>query len=169
MLHTLLRGESVSSEPVRLPPIGVVTRQSTDIMAIEDPDVAMAVRFIHEKACGKLRVDDVAEFVAVSKSSLQRGFQDSLGRSVHDEITRVRIDMARRLLSDSELTIGGIAQRTGFRHQAHMGVVFREKLGDDPGGISPPGERVSEWVSEWVSEYGEGVPMGAVKSTLLCG
>lgn len=133
ILHHLLNGEPAPGEPVRLRPVGVVTRQSTDIMAIEDPDVAMAVRFIHEKACGKLRVEDVADFVAVSKSSLQRGFQEFLGRSVHDEITRVRIDTACRLLAESDMTIGTIAQRTGFGHQAHMGVIFREKMGMTPG------------------------------------
>jgi len=133
LLDKMMNGSPAPSEPVYQKTLGVVTRQSTDILAIDDHDVAMAVGFIQERAFNNLQVDDVADHVLLSRSALQRRFRESLGRSVYDEITRVRIKRACELLAETEMPIGTVSRKAGFRHQAYMGAVFREKLGKTPG------------------------------------
>ena len=133
LLDEMMQGIAPPSQPILLEPIGVVTRQSTDILAIGDPDVALAVGFIQEHASTDLRVDDVVDHVLLSCSALQRRFRACLGRSVYGEIMRVRMKRACELLSETDMPIGIVARKAGFRHQAYMGAVFQERLGKTPG------------------------------------
>jgi len=108
---------------------------STDSLAVDDRNVAQSLRFIREHACDPIDVDDVVRTVPVCRSVLQRLFRELLGRSVHDEIIRVRLSRARELLQETELPLIEIAERTGFRHQEYMGAVFRQRLGVTPGAL----------------------------------
>ena len=132
MLDRLMRGAVAPSDPLYLKPLGVVTRQSTDVIAVEDPHTAAAVRFIREHACDGVRVQDVAEHCLLSRTELKRRFRRFLGRSVLDQIVRDRLNRAAQLLADTELPIAQIARLSGFSSQQRMGVVFRAKLGITP-------------------------------------
>ena len=78
--------------------------------------------------------------VPLSRSVLQRRFRALLGRSVHDEIVRLRLTRARELLQETDLPLAEIAERAGFRHQEYMGAVFRRRLHVTPGSL-----RRSRW------------------------
>jgi LacI family transcriptional regulator len=121
--------------PLLLPPRGVVPRKSTDALAVDDRSVAQALRFIREHGCEAIEVDDVVRRVPLSRSVLQRRFRTLLGRSVHDEIVRVRLARARELLQQTDLPLAEIAERAGFRHQEYMGAVFRRRLRQTPGAL----------------------------------
>ena len=116
-----------------IPPLGVVMRQSTDVLAISDADVAAAVRFIRERACDGIAVDDVVRQVGLSRSTLKRRFAAILRRSPKDEIDRVQIDRVMQLLSTTELSLAKIADLAGFRHVESMCKLFRRKTGMTPG------------------------------------
>ncbi len=133
LLDRLMRGKSAPSDPTLLAPTGLVCRQSSDVLAIEDHDIAMAVRFIREQASGSIRVEDVANHVSLSRSVLKRRFARLLGRSVHEEIIRARVRQVEELLSQTDMPIKLIARKTGFKHQEYMGAVFKSKLGKTPG------------------------------------
>ena len=105
---------------------------STDALAIEDAQVAAAVRFIREQACKGITVDDVVSDVHISRSLLQRRFREALGRTLHEEIVRVRIDHAKFLLEESDMPIAVIAEKAGFNHQEYLGAVFKKKVGLTP-------------------------------------
>ncbi len=75
---------------------------------------------------------DVVRHLAISRSTLQRRFPAIVGRSIHDEIVRVRLERAQELLATTPMPIGQIARTVGFRHEAYMSVVFRKKLGFTP-------------------------------------
>jgi LacI family transcriptional regulator len=135
LLDQMIRGAQPPSGPVLLPPRGVVPRRSTDALAIDDRALAQAVRYIREHGCDAIEVADVVKAVGVSRTVLQRRFRMLLGRSVHDEIVRVRLVRARELLQQTDLPLIEIAERTGFRYQEYMGVVFRRHLRQTPGGI----------------------------------
>lgn len=132
LLDRLMRGEPPPAAPCFLAPQGVAARQSTDVLAIDDRDVAEAVRFIRQHACEPLGVDDVAEHVSLSRSVLKRRFRKFLGRSVHDEIVRIRIKRAEELLAQTDMPISLIAEKTGFHHQEYLGVVFKARKGKTP-------------------------------------
>jgi LacI family transcriptional regulator len=129
-----MRGGVAPSEPIRVPPRALVTRRSSDVLALDDREAAAAVRLIRERACDPegLTIDDVAASVALSRSVIQRRFKSATGRTLHEEMLRVRLARAQELLSDTDLPIVTIAERLGFKHQEYMGVVFRKKLGVTP-------------------------------------
>jgi LacI family transcriptional regulator len=134
MLEGLLtrRGKTLLSRAVLLPSPGVMTRQSSDVLAIDDPDVASAVRFIRAHAVGPMSVADVLEAVAVSRRSLERRFQSILGRGLGEEIRRVRLEKAKGLLSGTEMPIGQVARNSGFSETKHLSTVFHREAGVTP-------------------------------------
>jgi LacI family transcriptional regulator len=132
LLDTLMAGRSKGGESIWLPPRGVRIRLSSDTLAIMDKAIALAVAFIRENACRGISVQDVVDHAHVSRSLLQRRFRVALGRSVHDEIIKVRIDHAQFLLEESDMTIAMVAEKAGFNHQEYMGAVFKKTLGLTP-------------------------------------
>ncbi len=115
-----------------IPPLGIVTRLSSDVTAIEDPRLAEAVRFIREHACQGIRVDDVLEHVSMSRSMLQRLFQKSLRKTILDAIIEVRLQRVRELLAQTELSLEEIADRTGFSYPEYLSTCFRKRDGKTP-------------------------------------
>jgi LacI family transcriptional regulator len=132
LLDRLMHRAPSPQQPYLVGLRGIATRASTDVLAIEDRNLAEALRFIREKACDGIDVDDVARRAAVSRSVLQRRFRSVLGRSVHAEILRRKLSKAQELLAESELPIQIIAERTGFKHQEYMGAQFKAQFGATP-------------------------------------
>jgi LacI family transcriptional regulator len=117
----------------RIPPLGVTTRRSTDMLAVEDPELAAALRFIAEHACQGITVHDVLSQVPLSRRVLESRFQRVLGRSPHDEILRAQLERAKQLLVQRHLTLAAVAHQTGFRSGEYLGTVFKRELGLTPG------------------------------------
>jgi LacI family transcriptional regulator len=132
LLDRLLHNEEDAPHEVLLPPGGVAARQSTDVLAIDDADVAAAVRFIRQRADTPLRVDDVVEHVAVARRSLDRKFQQSLQRGVGEEIRRAHVDRARMLLTGTEMSVAAVAERSGFSDLRQLSTVFHQWTGMTP-------------------------------------
>lgn len=134
LLDRLLRGERVSeSERVlRLPPLGVVKRLSTDLLAVNDPPVADAVKFIREHACDPCSVDDVAHSCAISRRLLEQRFAKKLGRTPGEEIMRIRMETAKRLLRRPELRLREIANLCGFSDDSTFVRAFHHVSGATP-------------------------------------
>jgi LacI family transcriptional regulator len=133
LLDRLMAGSRVPAEPVLVPPLGVATRQSTDVLAIEDRDIAQAVRFIREHACDGISVGDVLRVVPLSRRAFEKRFLDRLGRTPHQEILRLKIVRAEQLLAETDLNLASIAERTGFRHAEYLSVAFKRATGRTPG------------------------------------
>jgi len=134
LLERLARGEKLSSEPIYIPPAGISTRQSTDVLAIDDEMVARAVEFIRQHACTGIRVRDVVEHVGCSRVTLNRRFRAVFKHSVKDEILRLQIRRCRQLLRETDYTLPHIAALAGFKHPEYMSVAFRRETGQTPGG-----------------------------------
>lgn len=129
LLDKLMAGEKVANQRVIVRPTHIVTRQSTDILAIEDRDVAEAVRFIRQHAREMLRVDDVVDEVALSRRVLERRFRKVLGRSVHDEIRRVRVEQVCQMLLETNLSVSQIASALGYPGVDHIARYFQREKG----------------------------------------
>lgn len=133
LLDRLLQGEDVGEHELVLPPLEIVTRQSTDVTAIADPIVAKAMRFIRVHACDGINVEDVLRHVLVSRTALQDHFREVFDRSIHDMIVEIRIARVRELLSQTTLSLQDIAERTGFKHSEYMSSVFKQRTEWTPG------------------------------------
>jgi LacI family transcriptional regulator len=115
-----------------LPPQGVVTRVSTDILAIDDADVAAALRFIRQHAHESIQVKDVLDKVPISRRTLERRVREVLGRGVWEEIRRAHLDRSKSLLAETDMSMSEIARHAGFSDQRQLSVVFREETGLTP-------------------------------------
>ena len=114
-------------------PVGVITRESTDLVATEDVVVSTALAFIRQHACEGIRVADVALSADVSRSTLDTRFRHVVGRTVHDEIQRHQLGAAQQLLTSTTLPVEEVAQRAGFSSAQYMNAVFQRLLGQTPG------------------------------------
>jgi LacI family transcriptional regulator len=132
-LELLMHQPRRRTEDQLISPLGVGTRQSTEVLAIEDPLIVKAVRFIRENACSGITVPDILRVVPLSRSGLERGFGQYLGRAPKAEILRLKLERARELLRDTDLPLAEISTRCGFRHPEYFSSVFRDKVGVPPG------------------------------------
>lgn len=132
LLQRLMRGETPSPRTLLIPPKGVVTRQSSDSIAISDPVVARAARFIRENAHHPIAVGDVLARSSVSRSTLERRFRAILGHSPHDEIQTCRLKRVQKLLRETDWSVARIAEETGYDYTEYMMVQFKRETGQTP-------------------------------------
>ncbi len=133
LLDGLMAGRPVGAEARLIPPLGVAARQSTDVLAVDDRDVARAVQFIREHACDGINVADVLRAVPLSRRVLEQRFRRLLGRTPRAEIAHARLARVKQLLSETDLPLYQIAERTGFEHTEYLSVVFKRETGQRPG------------------------------------
>jgi LacI family transcriptional regulator len=131
LLDRLMAGKKARNLHMLVEPEGVVTRHSTDILAIADPEVAAALTFIHQHDCEPLRVADVVGAVGVSRSTLESRFK-AVGRTIHGEIQRLQVERARLLITTTDLPIKQIAAMAGFAHVHYMTTIFHQRTGWTP-------------------------------------
>ncbi len=132
LLATMMRGDTPKTDEIRIPPLGIQVRQSTDVLATEDTQVIRAVQFIREHACDPIKVNQVLRSVGASRKALESRFNKVLNRSLHDEITRVRVDRVKQLLRTTDLPLTEIAAHAGFEHSEYMSVLFKRETGSTP-------------------------------------
>jgi len=75
----------------------------------------------------------VLRAVPQARRLLEARFRKLLGRTPHAEILRVQLQRVKQLLTETDLTIEVIAERTGFAHSEYLSVVFRREVGLPPG------------------------------------
>lgn len=131
-LDCLLQGKAADPHETCLPPLGVTTRQSTDVVACADPQVQQVLRYIRDHAHEGIDVRAVLKAVPMARRSLERRFQMLIGRSPADEIRRVKINKVRHLLDTTTLSIPDIAEACGFNYVEHMIPVFKKHHGNTP-------------------------------------
>ncbi len=132
LLDRMMAGDRAPTTPVLIAPGGMKTRQSSDVLAVEDRNVARALQFIRERACQGVNVDDVAAAAGLSRSVLQRRFGKLLQKTVHEALLDTRLKRACELLAETELPLIDVAEQAGFKHQEYLGAVFRTRQGKTP-------------------------------------
>ena len=133
-LAEMLAGRKPEIMDQRIEPLGVVTRPSTDVLAIDDKILAAALSFIRLNACRGISVDSVARHAFGSRSQLEKKFRRHLGHSPQAEIRRVQFNKIKQLLLETDFPLKKIAELTGFEHVEYMCVVFKRLFGESPGG-----------------------------------
>ncbi|MFI4874841.1 MAG: substrate-binding domain-containing protein, partial [Blastopirellula sp. JB062] len=129
LLDGMMRGEIDKPQTILVRALRVVPRSSTDMIAIDDPHVSAALQFIRDHARRQIGVDDVASMAKLSRRALEIRFRQFLGRSVREEIQRVRIMRVQQFLIDTNLPAWRIAEETGFNSLEYLSRVFRKSQG----------------------------------------
>lgn len=133
LLDLMMQGLSLEPGLRLIEPTRIVARQSSDIVAVDDPLVSEALRFIRARSDQNLAVSAVLRHVGLSRRALDLRFDATLGRTVHGEIIRVRMGHVAELLSSTDWTLQQIAERLNFSHSEYMGVAFKKHTGQSPG------------------------------------
>jgi len=121
--------EKVQGQWIRIQTASVKERGSTDIYAVEDEDIIKALKYIRANCSSPLQVEDIADHICISKRTLQMKFQKALGRSIHDEIIKAHVEVAKALLIETNLSIENIALRSGFHYSSNMRRAFLDLTG----------------------------------------
>jgi LacI family transcriptional regulator len=132
LLDKLMRGGKAPTEPVLVAPLGLTVRKSSDILAIEHPDVAKALGLIWDRYTENIGVEDVLAASAMSRCGLYRAFEKHVGRTIGEEITRKRVEHAKRLLVESKEKLYQVARLSGFGGPEHFSRAFRRFAGMAP-------------------------------------
>lgn len=132
LLDRLMLGDPVQNHSIEIKPLKVYTRQSTDILAVRDDDVNLALSFIHQNCQADINVQDVVKAAAISRRRLQEKFCGILGRTISDEIARVRTEQISQMLLNTDLTIKQIALKFGYNGLSHISRFFKRQTGFPP-------------------------------------
>jgi len=134
LLDERMRGRAPARRPcvLSLNMARVVTRRSTDTSCIADPLMAKAMAFIQEQLGAPLTVQEVARHLNVSRRLLELRARKAIGRTLCDEIQRLRLNRARSMLRNTKLTVSEIAVACGFYDPSHLGLWFRKRFGLSP-------------------------------------
>ena len=128
-LDQMMKGQIVDKTEILVHPTHIVQRQSTDITAINDQEVARAVNYIRNQAKENLGVENVVRVTALSRRILEKRFRKFLGRTILDEIHRVRTNQIAQMLVETNLSILEIAMTFGFQGTEHIARYFHKEKG----------------------------------------
>ncbi|GLU31455.1 DNA-binding transcriptional regulator [Trinickia caryophylli] len=132
LLHQMLHGARFPGRRILVPPVGINVLDSTRHRPVASPYVARARHFIRQYACQGIRTEQVADYVGVSRSSLEEHFRRELHCTIHQEILRQKLDAAKALLARRDVASAEVAIRCGFSSLQYMHAVFRRELGCTP-------------------------------------
>lgn len=132
LLDSLMQGRKPPSQPILVPPLGIVPRQSTDNYVADDESVAEALKFIAARHGSRLRPSHVAKHVAMSERTLQRKFAATLGHSIVREIVLQRMRRAKQLLVDTDHLVKQVAREVGFGDSQQFCRTFQRFEGISP-------------------------------------
>ena len=110
----------------------VVSRQSTNTLAVKDVQLAKALRFIHRHARENFAVAAVARAAGLSRRALERRFRNVLDRSILQEIRRVRVSWIAGMLVETDLPVARIAEALAYENVQHIARYFRQEKGMSP-------------------------------------
>ena len=133
LLERIMAGGRSPERPVLIPPLGMVTRRSSDVLAMSDRQLAAGARFMREHAFQPININDVSRAAGMSRRVFERRFVAQVGRPPKAEVLRLRLERVKELLVDTEWTLAQIAERTGFKYSEYLHTVFTQKVGIPPG------------------------------------
>lgn len=144
LLERLMAGGKPPAKPIFIPPQGIVTRRSTEVLALDDRQLVAGLRFIRDHAFAPITIDQVAKATGMCRRVFERRFAAQMGRSPKAEVLRLRLERVKQLLTDTDWSLAHIAEKTGFNYGEYLHTVFTQKVGITPGDFRRQAERNSK-------------------------
>ncbi len=132
LLQRLMDGQAAPDGPVLIPPLGVTVRQSSDVLAIDDPDVAAAMRWIRGHAHEPGDVGDLLQALPMPRRSIERKFRAAVGYSPAQAIRRAKIEHVKRLLTHTDWPMPRVAAKSAYRDAKDLATQFKKMTGEPP-------------------------------------
>ena len=132
VLAQTMAGEKVSAHFTQIPPLRLLERASTDVIAMDDMEMVQAVRFIRNEVGSGIAVKDVLAHVNRSRTGMEQKFRRWLGTGIHAHIEHRRLERVCRLLQETEYNLDEVARRAGFSTAAHLCRLFKKNFRQTP-------------------------------------
>jgi LacI family transcriptional regulator len=132
LLDQMMRGRKSKQIRHSIEPVGVVTRQSTNLLNVSDHEVGIALRRIRDEACFGLQADSIAAELHLSRSTLDTRFKKAIGRTVDQEIRQVRMTRAKELLARTNMPLREVAREAGYGSEQYLARMIREATQTTP-------------------------------------
>ena len=126
LLHRSLDGQEIKSTLIKVPPTGVEERQSSDYKALNDPHVIQAMQFIRQHATRGIKVDQVTDYVGISRSNLEQRFVAERGHSIHTELHNEKLGRACKMLEETQVPTKEVATICGYPSLQYMYAIFKK-------------------------------------------
>jgi LacI family transcriptional regulator len=124
-----MNGKKEPVRIIRVPAMGVITRKSSDLLAVKHKGVANSMRFIWGHFHEPIRVKDLLNVAGMSRRGLHKAFMENIGRTPGQELRRLRMEKAKRLLADSDHKIEVLASMCGYQSANTFSVAFKNVTG----------------------------------------
>ncbi len=132
LLHHMIENGTSDFYDIVVKPTQVITRQSTDIYATNDDDIASSLKFIHQNIEKNLQVDDVVKQVPLSRRALEKRFQQMTGLPIYKYIFNLRMEKFTTRLLETDMSVFEIAMDLGFNDSKNIARQFRQLKGCTP-------------------------------------
>jgi LacI family transcriptional regulator len=132
LLDAMMQGRARKRQQIVVESLGVVRRRSTDIVAVDDVDIANALQFIRRQHGRAIAVDQVADEVGMWRRSLEKRFREMIGRSILEEVQLTRLQRAKCLLRETTFPISKVAEMAGFGSAGYFIQFFQKQLASSP-------------------------------------
>ncbi len=129
LLDQLINNQKIEGQQIPVSPTHIVQRQSTDLLAVNDSEVASAIRFIKENAKNKILINDIVKRTRISRRALEQRFRKTIHRSIYDEIRQIRVERISKLLIETDLPISDITSFFNFTDVEHISRYFKREKG----------------------------------------
>lgn len=133
LLEKMMADLEPPAGPMLIPPLEIITRRSSDALAIDNPKFVAGARFLREHAFEAVSVADAARIAGMSRRQFERLFMKYVGRAPKAEVLRLRLEHVKKLLVDTNWPLSRIADQTGFKSGAYLHAVFSQKMKMTPG------------------------------------
>lgn len=132
LLEQMMAGQTNDQHDIIVEPVQVIVRRSSDLIAIQDPEVGKAMKFIHAQYKELIQVDDVVQATNLSRRVLEKRFADQLGKTILEELTHLRIEHVSNMLIQTRLSIAEIATACGYADERNLSRYFKMRKGMTP-------------------------------------
>jgi len=132
LLDSLIQGDVVPIEPRSTPVKALMVRRSSDVFAVSDPKVEQALRHMANHSGDRISVPLIAEVVGLGRKTLEQRFKRNLGRTINDELIRLRVETLKRLLVEDDQSIIKLSTIAGFGTTGNMHEMFKRRTGMTP-------------------------------------
>ena len=129
LMDDLINNKKISRKKIIVSPSHIIQRQSSDILAVDDAEVARAIHYIKNNAKNKILVKEVVKTTNVSRRTLEKRFKKTIHRSIYNEIQQVRVELISKLLIETNLPISKITSRFNFTDIEHVSRYFKKEKG----------------------------------------
>jgi LacI family transcriptional regulator len=133
VMADILQFKPSPNAPIRIYPKGLIPRESSDVFAVGDINVQKALRFIADNSHKPISVKDITAATDICRQTLERRFRKELNTSIYNELHRLRIERAKRLLvEDQDIPIKTLGLETGFATLSNFFAAFKKQTGMSP-------------------------------------